>query len=95
MEFKLSPIQAKIAFRGNVAPTIDRSLDVLRLTVLGLLLTVGLSVGLPIGFEVGGWAEFSRACSAGLGCRSCWLARSELNGSGSGSGKLADEAVGI
>jgi hypothetical protein len=49
------PLAAALSFGGSLKPSVVRVLDALRLTVLGLLLTVGLTVGLGIGFGVGGW----------------------------------------
>jgi len=48
------PLGAILSFEGALEPRLIRVLDALRLTVLGLLLTVGLTVGLGIGFGVGG-----------------------------------------
>ena len=49
------PLAAVLSFEGSLKPRVVRVLDALRLTVLGLLLTVGLTVGLGIGFGVRGW----------------------------------------
>jgi len=45
---------ATLSFESSLEPKLVRVLDALRLTVIGLLLTVGLTVGLGIGFGVGG-----------------------------------------
>jgi O-antigen/teichoic acid export membrane protein len=44
-----------VSFEGSLKPKLVRVLDALRLTVVGLLLTVGLTVGLGIGFGIGGY----------------------------------------
>lgn len=49
----LSPATATSS--ASMKLTTDQVLDAQRLTVLGLLLTLGLSVGLALGFGIKGW----------------------------------------
>jgi hypothetical protein len=49
----LNPAHAESS--ASLTLTTDQVLDAQRLTVLGVLSTVGLSVGLALGFGIGGW----------------------------------------
>jgi hypothetical protein len=60
------PLTEALSFEGSLKPRVDRVLDALRLTVLGLLLTVGLTVGLGIGFGVGGWTGAAAGSLSGV-----------------------------
>jgi hypothetical protein len=56
-----------IRLGGTAAATVEQVLDGQRLTVLGLLLTLGLSAGLSLGFDIGGWTGVVAGIVAAVG----------------------------
>src|SRR5438067_1061454 len=62
---KLQP--ARSVSSARLTLTTDQVLDTQRLTVLGLLGTLGVSVGLGLGFGIGGWEGATAGVLCGFG----------------------------
>jgi hypothetical protein len=89
----LSPTAS--AFSSAEAPlTVGYELGALRLTVLGILLSVGLTVGLGLGFGIGGWPGVIAGIGSGFGVPLALTLAFRAGRSRRCLGRLADRAIG-
>jgi hypothetical protein len=79
-----------ITFGAAATVTADQVLDAQRLTVLGLLLTLGLTVG----FGIGGWAGTGAGLAAGLAVPVALVLAFRNRRTRGWLARLADKAIG-
>jgi hypothetical protein len=82
-----------VRFTASGALAADYALDALQLTVLGVLLTVGLSTGLALGFGIGEWQGAAIGVIGGLGLPVALITAFRWSPTRTRLAKLADRAI--